>query len=183
MLELLDRNGREDETIGRAYPRAPKDPRAFFLDWIAGGMESGHPSCVAELDFFAFQDSWWQERRRPNILMVHYNDLKTSLAAEVERIAGFLSVDCEEPLLREILQAASFEAMRQDSAILFPEAETVWEGGASSYLYKGSNDRWRDVLAREDLDRYEAKAKAALQPACTRWVEAGRALAGDPREL
>jgi aryl sulfotransferase len=183
MLELLDRNGREDETIGRNYPRAPDDPRAFFHDWIAGGMENGYPRCVAEIDFFAFQDSWWQERRRPNVLMVHYNDLKASLPAEVGRIARFLSIDCEEPLLGEIVRASGFEAMRQDSAILFPGADAIWDGGTSSYLYKGTNNRWRDVLTREDGDRYEARAKAVLQPACARWVEAGRARAGDPREL
>jgi len=183
MLELLDRSGREDETIGRPYPRAPSDPREFFRDWIAGGMESGYARCLAELDFFAFQHSWWQERQRPNVLMVHYNDLKADLAGEVGRVADFLRVDCRGTLLAQIAEAAGFEAMRRDGAILFPNAGDIWEGGADSYLFRGSNNRWRDVLTQEDIALYEAKAGSMLHPACARWVASGRIDAGDPAEL
>jgi aryl sulfotransferase len=183
MLELLDRNGIEDETIRRPYPRPSADPGEFFRDWITGGMGSGHARPVAELDYFSFQNSWWQVRRRPNVLMVHYNDLKNDLAGEIARIARFLRIDCAGALLAEIVRAAGFEAMRRDGAILFPVADDIWEGGASSYLYKGSNNRWRDVLTKEDIDQYEAKATATLDSACASWVAAGRAVAGDPREL
>jgi aryl sulfotransferase len=183
MLEALDRNGHEDATLGGPFPRASDDPVEFFRDWMARGVESGHPRPVAELDYFDFQRSWWQVRRLPNVLMVHYSDLKRDLAAETARIAAFLRLDCDETLLEQIIAAASFEAMRRDGAIPFPGADAIWEGGASSYLYKGSNNRWRDVLTKADIDQYEAKSHSVLEPACVLWTREGRAVAGDPADL
>jgi aryl sulfotransferase len=183
MVELLDRNGMEDETIKRLYPRASPDPREFFHDWIGGGMGSGNPRPIAELDYFSFQDNWWRERHRPNVLMVHYSDLKKDLEGEIRRIVAFLRIDCAEALLSDVVEAAGFEAMQRDAAILFPAADDIWEGGARTYLYKGSNNRWRDVLTKEDIDLYETRAKNELKPHCARWTELGRISAGDPAEL
>ena len=36
--------------------------------------------------------SWWNYRHLPNILFVHYNDLKENLTGEIRRIADFLAI-------------------------------------------------------------------------------------------
>ena len=58
----------------------------------------------------------------------------------------------------------------------------LWERGGDSFLHKGTNGRWRDVAAKEDLALYDAKVAAQFSPALARWVEHGRLRAGDPRE-
>jgi aryl sulfotransferase len=175
-LALHDANGLADPDIGVAYPRAPEDPRAFFADWLRGGQ----PGSFDELGFARFQAAWWEERRRPNVLMVHYNDLSTGLAGEVARLAAFLGIAHPPGLMAAIVEAARFESMRRDGAALAPNAPEVWEGGMDRFLHQGRNGRWRGVLEAEDIDAYEA-LMAPLPAACRRWVASGRLAAGDPR--
>ena len=65
--------------------------------------------------------------------------------------------------------------MKRDAALLGPEMGMVFEGGAERFLYKGTNNRWRDVLTAEDLALYEAAAAGTLTPELKRWLEEGAA--------
>jgi hypothetical protein len=35
--------------------------------------------------------SWWEIRDRPNVLLVHFNNLKADIAGEIRHIADFLA--------------------------------------------------------------------------------------------
>jgi aryl sulfotransferase len=176
-LADFDRIGLEDPLIGRPYPRPDPDFRAFFRDWVADRAEREPPG----VDFFAFQTSWWAERTRPNVLLVHYADLKADLAGEVRRVADFLGIACAPDLLGRIVEAAGFEAMRRDGEALMPGAAAHFVGGADRFLFKGTNGRWRDLLGPEELALYEARVAADLPPDCARWLAGGRLATGvDP---
>ena len=82
-----------------------------------------------------------------------------------------------------LVDAATFEAMRKDGDKLMPQARATFEGGSSRFLFKGTNERWREVLTGEDIALYEAKAAKEMTPACAAWVARGRLEAGDPRTL
>ena len=172
-LASLDRIGVEDERIGRPLPRPAPDLRSFYMAWIAGDAPPG-------IDFFDFEASYWAERARPGMLLVHHNDLKADLAAEMRRIAGFLGIACPDALLARLAAAGEFEAMRRDGDRLMPNAGATFEGGAGRFLFKGTNGRWRDALTPDDLALYDARVAARLPPDCARWVEGGRQAAGDP---
>ena len=60
-----------------------------------------------------------------------------------------------------------------------PRFDSVNSDGASSFINKGVNGRWRDVLSAADCANYEARALANLGPACAHWLATGeiRALA------
>jgi len=51
---------------------------------------------------------------------------------------------------------------------------SIFKHGSQGFFFKGSNERWRGVVADEDLDLYEARAAALLSPECARWVAHGR---------
>ena len=53
----------------------------------------------------------------PNLLFVHYNDLKEDLAGEMRRISDFLGIDTPESLLPSLVEAAGFAAMKKNGAI------------------------------------------------------------------
>ena len=82
--EVFDKIGLADETIKRHYPRLPKTEREFFLYWIDNKEDL--PSRMSA-GFFSLERSFWAERRRANLLMVHYNNLKADLSGEMKRIA------------------------------------------------------------------------------------------------
>ncbi|HUE45626.1 MAG TPA: sulfotransferase domain-containing protein [Aestuariivirgaceae bacterium] len=181
MLANLDRAGVDDPAIARPYPHIDPDPAAFFRSWISEGVVPGQDDGRPGLSYFAFERSWWEVRQRPNLLFVHYNDLKTDLAGEMRRIADFLGITVPSDLWPEMVEAASFEAMRRHGDLLLGGLARMFQGGAARFLFKATNERWRDVLSEDDLARYQAKVETMLSPACAQWLAHGGALAGDPR--
>jgi aryl sulfotransferase len=174
MLDALDRAGLDDDTIGRPFPRCAADPAPYFRQWLQEGAVPGHRDGSPSMSFFQFERSWWEERQRGNILLVHYNDLKADLAGEMRRIADFLEISIPANLWPGLVGAAGFEAMRRDGAALMGKVATIFQGGSDRFFYKGTNERWRGVFDDEDLDLYDAKVKARFSPSCARWVASGR---------
>lgn len=130
--------------------------------------------------FFQLERSFWSERARSNLLLVHYNDLKADLAGEMYRIARFLRIGTAADLWPELVEAATFESMKRDGKTLLADMEHLFERGHDSFLHKGTNNRWREVLTQADLECYDAKVGALLSAGLARWLESGRLKAGDP---
>lgn len=181
-LDLFDRNGLADPAIGRPFPRAPQEPRAYFQHWIQEDAATGAAGEPAHPSFFSLEAGYWAERRRANFLLVHYNDLSADLDGEMRRIAAFLKIDVNETLWPELVRAARFEAMQAAGDTLMPHANRAFVGGSRRFFNKGTNGRWRDVLSADDLALYDAKVRAALPPALAAWLEGGRRATGDPRD-
>jgi aryl sulfotransferase len=131
---------------------------------------------------FDIERSYWTERQRGNLLMVHYNDLKADLSGEMKRIAAFLGIETPAALWPELVEAATFEKMKNEGAALLPGIEMAVRGGHQTFLNKGTNGRWRDVLTKDDVARYRARAAAELPPGLNDWLEHGRK-GGDPKAM
>ncbi|HEX5377504.1 MAG TPA: sulfotransferase domain-containing protein [Phenylobacterium sp.] len=175
----LDEVGLADETIGRPVPRPPKTPREFFHHWIADGDGNGAP--MTSRTFFDIERSFWAERARPNLLIVHYNDLKADLSGEMKRIAAFLDIETPDELWPQLVEAATFDAMKRDGGILLAGMEVAFRNGHETFLHSGTNNRWKGELTPDDLELYRAKVAAETTPGLSAWLEGGRAAAGDPR--
>ena len=133
------------------------------------------------MSFFHFERSWWEARAHSNVLLVHYNDLKSDLQMEMQRIADFLHISVAPAQWTELLEAAGFEAMRRDGDILMSTVASIFKEGSQRFFFQETNERWRGVVAEEDLALYDAKVRAMLPSACAKWVAHGRAAGGDPR--
>ena len=115
---------------GRTPATPPEDPRAFFHIWIGAAEAEVTEGYGIDLPFFEFETTYWRERARPNLLFVHYNDLKSDLASEMRRIAGYLGIDVPEAVMPTLVEAAGFDSMKRDAATILPGASDVWDGGA-----------------------------------------------------
>ena len=132
--------------------------------------------------FFDTERTWWAARARPNMLMVHFADLKADLDGEMRRIARFLDIETPAALWPQLVQAATFEDMRRDGKTIMPTAIGGWARGHEDFLFKGNNERWREVLAPDDIALYRERASQELSPALGRWLESGRE-GGEPRDI
>lgn len=176
MMARADAIGLADETIGRPMPRHPAETRAFFQWWMSGEDGAG-----ANADaFFELERTFWSERRRANLLLVHYNDLKSDLSGEMRRISEFLGIPINEQLWPALVDAATFETMKRNGAQILAGIEMAFEGGHQSFLHQGTNERWRGVLTNADLELYEKRAHAELSPGLFQWLRGGRLVEGDP---
>ena len=163
---------------GDRYDFSPQDPAAHFALWVDGPEDDqGDPGA----GYFVMENSFWAARHDPNVLLVHYNDMKADLEGEIRRIAAFLEIELADQLWPEIVAAADFKAMKAAANDLMPSADTIWKGGGTTFINKGTNRRWEGVCRPEDLARYADKANSLFSPALAAWCEQGRLVAGDPR--
>ncbi len=162
--------GALNETPGRVGPPIGKpnpDQRQYFRDWLDN---DGAP-------FWSYWENvrtWWAIRDMPNVLMVHFQDMKDDLPGEIARIAAFLGMKPDAETLERITSHCTFEYMKAHADEVTPLGGALWEGGGDSFIHKGTNGRWRDMLTAEDVAAYEARALAELGPDCARWLASGR---------
>jgi aryl sulfotransferase len=158
-----------NETPGRVGPplaRPPASVRQYFLEWLEG---DGYP-------FWSFWDnvaSWWAIRHLPNVLFLHFADLKRDLPDQMRRVAGFLEIRLDEKAFDAAVRYSSFDYMKTHAEKCAPHRGRLYEGGAQTFIHKGTNGRWRDVLSAADCRRYEAMAEERLGRPCARWLAEG----------
>lgn len=168
----------DDPKFGDAFEAVPKNAADHFSDWLDGPEDDlGDPGA----SFFALENSFWSARRDPDVLLVHYADLKADLEGEMRRIAAFLDIEIADDLWPRLVEAAGFDAMKRSADALLPAAGNIWKGGAGTFLHKGTNGRWREIYRSDDLTRYDQRIAAEFSPALAAWCEHGRLAAGDPR--
>ena len=177
--ENFDRIGREDSTIGRPFPEIPTDIREAFLFWLSNSGSAGQTE--RGVSFFDLEVGYWAERTRPNLLMVHYNDLLDDLDGEMRRVAKFLDIPINQAVWPSLVQAARFSDMQAAADSLMPHLRLTRTDGPRSFFHKGAIGRWRDILTPDDLALYENKIRSKFTPALAAWIEGGRKAAGDPR--
>ena len=62
--------------------------------------------------FFTNVLSYWNQRSKSNILIVHYEDMKKDLASIIKKIAEFLDVELSDENLGKLVEHTSFKSMR-----------------------------------------------------------------------
>jgi aryl sulfotransferase len=138
------------------------DVHGFFARWLEDDSL-----------FFRHLATFWEERRRPNLLLVHYNDLKADLAGEMRRVAAFIGADVPEASWPEVVARCTFERMRGDEGRI-GAVDMVFKGGLKNFVFKGTNGRWRGVLTADELAAYQRRVAETLPPECAAWMEHGR---------
>jgi aryl sulfotransferase len=175
-LNRFAENRLDGDTSQRALEQSSRGPREFFLSWIGGNSVD-----IDRADwFFQTERSYWSERHRTNLLLVHFSDLKTNLSDEMRHISEFLEIPVNEAIWPELVEAATFESMKRNGAQILAKIEHVLQGGHETFLHRGTNEQWRDALTEADLDLYEKRAHKALPPGLFNWLRSGRHHAGDP---
>ena len=164
------------ELLGAPFPRAPENIHEFWAEWINRGWfeweEEGYPFWG---NMYHTQ-SYWRYRHLDNFFFVHYHDLLTDTASEIQRIADFLEIAVTEQAIRTIIAETSLDTMKQraieqDKKRTHPD---IWRGGRKTFFHKGSNRRWQSVLTDTELAMYEATKAKVLTPSCAQWLEQGR---------
>ena len=138
----------------------------YFDEWLA---KDGFP-------FWSLWENvrtWWAARNLPNVHVVHFANLKADMPAEIRHIAEFLAIPVDQSKWEQILLHCSFDYMKANAAKSVPLGGAFWEGGAETFIHKGTNGRWREILSAEQICRYEKRAMAELGAECARWLASG----------
>ena len=117
--------------------------------------------------------TWYDAKDLPNVLMVHFTDLKKDLGGQMRRIADFLGAPIDEAKFDARVHACTFDAMKGNAAAIAPLGGAMWKGGADTFINKGTNGRWIGVLTEAQVAAYEKAAEERLGPECAKWLANG----------
>ena len=99
------------------------------------------------------------------------------MPGEMRAIAQFLDISIDEDRWDTIVHHCTFDYMKQHATKSVPLGGAFWEGGAKTFVNKGTNGRWRDTLTPDDCAEYEQRARDELGPECAEWLSTGRTAA------
>jgi aryl sulfotransferase len=154
------------ELVGPPMPKPVDSVIQSYHDWLD---KDGYPWWP----FWENIRSWWDIRHLPNMKLVHFANLKKDMEGEIRKIADYLEIDTQNANWEAILEHCSFNYMKEHAEISAPLGGVFWEGGAKSFIHKGNNGRWRDVLSQEESEKYEKMAVENLGEECAHWLKTG----------
>jgi aryl sulfotransferase len=150
---------------GLQYPS--DDIRAEFLHWLDNDARPNWP-------FWSHVQGWFDHRHLPNLKLVHFANLKADLPGQIRDIAAFLDITIDPARFDAIVEHCSIDHTRRVAVQFDQGAPRVFKDGANSFIHKGTNGRWKDVLTPEDNARYYAEVARRLTPQAARWLETGQ---------
>lgn len=158
---------------GPGFESFDGDIRGLWRRWTTEGSFPWESDGAPYWSHLYHARSYWDRRDAPNLLMVHYSDLKADLEGGMRRIGAFLGIETPEENWPAFVDAASFATMKRDGDSFMPSAAMIWEGGAERFFHKGTNGRWQGVLTDGDLELYDAACARTLTPELRQWLENG----------
>lgn len=158
-----------NNTPGRVGPeigRPPESPVEYFTHWLDNDGAPFWP-------YWENVHGWWALRDLANVKLIHFADLKSDLPGQIRDIAAFLDIDVAPDTMETILLHCSFDYMKENASDTVPLGGAFWDGGAKTFIHKGTNGRWRDQLDVEVSERYLARVERELGHDCARWLAQG----------
>ena len=89
----------------------------FFDECVLPGFPNMPPEAVPPgglltMLFFGFVNGWWPLRNKPNVLMLHFNDMKADHEGTIRKIAAFLGFAPTAEQWPRVLEYTSFPWMK-----------------------------------------------------------------------
>jgi aryl sulfotransferase len=117
--------------------------------------------------------SFWDLRDQPNVVMMHYDDLKRDLDGQMRRLAERLGIDVPEARWPDLVAAATFENMRDRADVVAPDTtHAIWTDNRR-FFNRGCTGQWRDLLTDADLERYDRRVAELATPDLVAWAHNG----------
>lgn len=177
MFSLLNSDVHGQKLIGGALPPCPSDIHEFWKNWISKGWDDDEEEGYPFWANLGHTRSFWRFRHLPNILFLHYSDMLHDQCAAIKKIAEFIEVPISEEDVKRVYEATKFSTAKKEAVQSDEKAGErkgdFFKGGNSSFIFKGTNGRWKEVLTAEELEMYEKKKNAVLTPDCAEWLEKG----------
>jgi len=96
------------------------------------------------------------------------------MEGEMRRVGEFLGYEVDESQWEKMVLHCTFDYMKENAPESAPLQGSLWDGGAKTFVNKGTNNRWVDTLTEEDIDMYESRALHELGAECAKWLATGK---------
>ncbi len=159
-----------NEVMPNGIPTFPETEIERFWMW----MESDEAFSVSTLkDVVHHLGGFWDKRNEPNVVLLHYDDLKDDLEGQMRALAQRLAIDVPEERWPELVPSATFEVMKARASEVAPNStESIWHD-KSRFFNKGTSGQWRDFLDEDGVARYAKRIDELTDPALSDWLHRG----------
>ena len=137
----------------------------FFDQWLD---TNGYHCC----DLLDIMKSWWELRDEPNVLLLHYRQLKKDLPGQIARLAEFFSIDPTSLRMDAIVEHCSFDYMSARAEKMAPFGGAHMSS-AKAFFHKGLKRDHRTELTPAQVRRFDRVALEKLGEECAHWLETG----------
>jgi aryl sulfotransferase len=162
--------GNEDlAEMYRDWEPAPTDSLARFWRWVDDSREGElrHVNLASTMHHLA---TFWEVREQPNVLLVHYADLRRDLEGEMRHIAQRLDIDIDEDRLPDLVAAAGFDTMRERADEIVPDSTQGILQNNRAFFHSGGNGQWKELLDEAGRHRYAERVKQLAPPDLIEWA-------------
>jgi aryl sulfotransferase len=158
---------------GPAPPPAQRpSEREAFLAWMAN--EDSPFENLDSLRGLAWQQSVaWSRRRDPAVVLLHYSDLSRDLEGQMRWLARQLGIEVPERAWPALVDAATFEHMRQRADDLVPDERRPIFIANDRFFRSGTSGQWRALLTPDDVAEYQHRIGALTSPDLAHWLHHG----------
>lgn len=116
--------------------------------------------------------SWWPYHDHPKVLWLRYQDMKSDLAANIDRIVQFLGWDVSPVQRERAIEYSSFQWMKAHDEKFSSQGDTdkpLFKAG--QFIRQGKVGKHREIMTPEQEQRILDKAGEMLKPECLKFLE------------
>lgn len=188
---LCMREGKD--VLASFYPFFAAHNEDFKKMW--GGFPPTFPNFEANFKFFTedqpgfyhgYAAQWWALRNDPNVLLLHYTDLKKDIKGNLRKIAKFLGVSVPEHSWSMIEEKVSLKWMQDNEDIFKYDITSKYFKGnimnseKGSMIRKGGVGDGKDALTPEQEKKWQQLNDEYFKdkPGLAEWIVSGGPLPG-----
>jgi hypothetical protein len=155
--------------VDNGMPEKPPTPQERFWMWADDATPVNEtPTSLANV--FNHLATFWKERSRPNVVLLHYDDMKRDLDGQMRMLARRLAITIPEERWPELVEAATFERMKKDADKTAPNtSEAIWQSN-ENFFHRGTSGQWREFLAGDDRERYATRVREIADAELAHWA-------------
>jgi aryl sulfotransferase len=149
----------------RPSPRPPlREWLRGYIDWEGDGRDrlDTLPGVLWHLS-----DAWGR-RSRPNVMLVHYDDLLGDLDGTMRRLSGRLGIPVDEARWAALVDAATFDAMR--AGLSAPDGTLGVLKDPAAFFRHGVSGDGRALVSAGELARYRDRVATMAPPDLLAWL-------------
>jgi hypothetical protein len=147
-----------------------------FWQWVDGPLPAGpRGESLAVLTHHV--STFWAVRAEPNVLLLHYDDLKADLDGQMRVVSAHLGIPVDEARWPALVEAATFDRMRANADRVAPDTTNrIWQDNRQ-FFHRGTSGQWRSLLDDAALERYFARVAEVAPDDVARWLHRDAVLA------
>ena len=114
------------------------------------------------IDLETHLSSWYAQRERSNILVLHYEDMQRDLAATVARVAHFLDQPLTNEEIERIAELSTFSSMKKDHRTSMQLWDEEQRKPGMPFMRKGKAGDWTNHFTPDLTQVFDREFKVKM---------------------